>query len=103
MEKLQTAKASEEERLREVVSQPGVGDLPVELGSYQRLLDHLQQMAQDAGKPETRSQIIQKLIHKIEIKPEGFRLHYFTSQDRLMVRLGLSGRARRLCGRTGVE
>ena len=54
-----------------------------ELASYQRLLDHLQRLTQDAEKPEVRSKIIQKLIHKIEVKAEGFRLQYFVSQDHL--------------------
>ena len=94
MEKLQTLKTAEEEKIRGLGDQPGVGDLPAELGSYQRLLDHLQRLTQGADNAEIRSKIIQKLIHKVEVKPEGFRLHYFTSQEHVERELAMRAGSR---------
>jgi hypothetical protein len=104
MEKLQALKCSEEEKLGELAALPSRGDLPAELGSYQALLAYAQTLGKGADQAEIRSKIIQKLIQKVEVKADGFRLHYFVSQDHIQRELATKAGSRLLlCPEIGSE
>ena len=88
MERLEEIKAAEEERLRGVDAQAGTLELPASVKDYEGYLAAIRRLGGVANTPNPQdksiqTQIIQALIHKVEIKPDGIRLHYFAGQDTL--------------------
>jgi ribosomal protein S19 len=52
----------------------------VPLKDYRALLEALQKLANAPG-DSTRGKVIRTLVHRIEITPEGFRLHFHVGRD----------------------
>ncbi|MFN7684734.1 MAG: recombinase family protein [Oligoflexia bacterium] len=75
--RLQDLKREEESRLAGVEG-PSHHDKPVQLTDYRRLLENLRTLGDSA-----KEQVIQTLINKVVVTPDGFNLHYFVGQGRL--------------------
>lgn len=75
--RLQDLKREEENRLAKVEG-PSHNDKPVQLTDYRKLLDGLRTLGGSA-----KETVIQTLINKVVVTPDGFNLHYFVGQGRL--------------------
>ena len=80
MEKIEALKQTEQDRLTRSTDSD-LMDEPIDLVTYRKFLKQLSQT--DQGNNETRAQIVQKLIHKIEILPEGLRIHFYAGKSRI--------------------
>ncbi len=82
MEKLEKLKDEDEVRLREAEKNNGSVEMPVALNTYQVFLSGLKTMMGDVcSDPKTKSDIIRKLIHKIEVTNDSLKVHYYVGGD----------------------
>jgi site-specific DNA recombinase len=81
MEKLEALKKDEQERLAHMPNQVQKIDLPMELSSYQEFLKGVKKLKNLT--PETRQKVVEQLIHKIEVKPDGFVVHYYVGRNQI--------------------
>lgn len=89
MERLGELKQTEEKRMRDLEIKTGTFDVPAEIKSYQAFLDGFNKL--DGNNPEIKTRIIQKLIHKIEIMHDGFKLHYYAGRSHFEGNPGAAG------------
>ena len=87
MEKIETIRAAEEVRLKEVESQAensGQGrGLPASSDLYEQFVASLRQLAEGPLGPPLKARIIALLVAKIEILPESFRLHFRVGENKI--------------------
>jgi site-specific DNA recombinase len=81
MERLEQLKAAEEERLRSLDAGPGGTDEPAALVSYQAFLESLRHLAEDPEAKHERAEVVKALIHRIEVQPEGIKVHYLVGKN----------------------
>jgi len=79
MEKLEQAKAEHQARLS-LLERETAYDRPAALADYQRFTAALRSLAHDKDAAETRAQIVQRVLTKVEILPEGYRLYFAVGQ-----------------------
>jgi hypothetical protein len=56
-------------------------DLPVELKDYQEFLKGVRKL--EILGPDVKRKVVEQFVHKIEVKPDGFILHYNVGRDQL--------------------
>ncbi len=78
LEKLQAMKAETQVQFDAIVQSPAFNDMPVPLSDYQKLLSFLRKMS---DKDSLRPQIIQRLIQKIEVLKDGYRIHFYSGKN----------------------
>lgn len=102
MERLEEVKKLEEQRLEHAQRNEVTADAPVLLASFEELLQALAKMSHDPNAGQVRARIVRSLVHKVEVLPEGFRLHFYMGRDRIegeLARLGRSSVLREVkCG-----
>lgn len=76
MERLEEVRNLEEEKLSGLRAKEVVTDPPATFESYTELLAGLKQHAESEAGHITRDRIVRSLIHKVEVTPDGFRLHF---------------------------
>ena len=81
MEKIVEFKQQEEERLTAIQSQGGYRDLPTELAKFEQFLAILDRFSTDPIAVKARNKIIQKVIHKIEITPDSYKLYFHVGRN----------------------
>ncbi len=81
MEKLEAQKIEETARINDLGGENGTIEQPVALSSYREFLCGLNKLAQDPKAGPDRAKVVQSLIHKVEIKPDGFRLHFYVGEN----------------------
>jgi site-specific DNA recombinase len=75
MEKLENLKRDDESLLQKAQAKQ-INDVPVTLSSYQAFLKNLNSGAANISH-EAKAKIIEKLVHKIELKPDRILIHFF--------------------------
>jgi site-specific DNA recombinase len=82
IERLEKEKSATEERLR-TLKQSKPEQTVITLPSYAKLLNRLAEVFTESPLLETKQKIIQALISHIEIKKEGFRLHFYVGAEQI--------------------
>jgi hypothetical protein len=93
MEKLEGLRNIEEERLSALKTQEVTADPPANLESYKDLLAGLKQLTNAPEGHVTRDRIVRSLIHKVEVTPDGFRLHFHLGRGYIEGELARYGRS----------
>lgn len=88
MEKLEKQRAGEGERILALQTSGGGYEMPVGLTTYRGYLAALNKLKQN---PVAKAQIIEELVHRIDITPDGYRVHYYAGENH--VERGLARRA----------
>lgn len=91
MERLEELKTLDEKKLQADETSGGLNDMPAELKQYQTFLAGLQKL-KDGDNPEVKARIIQKLVQKIEILPDTYKIHYYVGQNHIQRRESLDSR-----------
>lgn len=81
MEKLEAIKQEEGKRLSKAQQSEVTRDIPAPLKSYEAFLLGLGALSNQSDSETTKEKIIKKLIHKIQVTPQGFKLHVHTGRD----------------------
>lgn len=81
MERLEAEKGEEEMRLRAYREAHPIAEEPAPLANFEAFLEGLRRLTNGAMGPELQARLIQKLVQKVEITRNGFRLHYFVGKD----------------------
>ena len=79
MEKLQTMKAEADNRLAELRQRADEGQGPASIERYQELLElarSIKEAPNSGGNARVASKLVRALIERIEILPEGYRVHF---------------------------
>jgi site-specific DNA recombinase len=81
MRRLEDVRKSTQAELQAIALSNNVHEIPVPLANYKSYLAGLNRIYLDRPTDrETQTKIIQKLIHKIEVLPDGARIHYYASE-----------------------
>lgn len=83
MEKIVELKKHEETRLKTIQGNETNRDLPVELPQYTALLGVLRTFASDTTAMEAKAKIIQRLVGKVEITPNSYKIHFYVGKDHI--------------------
>ena len=81
MQKLEARKTEEQARIIKLQNQQITRDVPVPLKSYQSFLHQLALLADKANTESLKTKLLHKLTHKIQITPNGFKIHYRVGRD----------------------
>ena len=77
MERLEQLKVQNQQALDEILRSPFSSEMPAQLTDYRALIQSLRGMLLDGAADELRPKIVQRLVHKVEVLPEGYRIHYY--------------------------
>ena len=80
MERLEQLKAQTQSALDEILRSPFTSEIPAQLTDYSALLGSLRGMLSEGAADELRPKIVQRLVHKVEVLPEGYRIHYHVAK-----------------------
>ncbi len=82
IERLEKEKTAGEERLR-TLNQRVPAQTVVTRPNYEKILERLAEVFTESPLLETKQKIIQALIDRIEIKKEGFRIHFYVGTEQI--------------------
>ncbi len=91
MEKIEALKRKEEECLTLQQGKALNADAPAEFAAFDQFLTALRKLKTETGGQEIRSKIAQRLIHRVEITPESFRLHFYVGENHVNRELASAG------------
>lgn len=91
MQKIALDKKELEERILVVKKQNLNFEMPVELSDYVRFLEMLRGDALKAITPQLKQKILSKLVEKVELLPEGMRIHFIVSASKIKRELDKTG------------
>ncbi len=91
MEKIQARRKEDEARLGQLENDPAYQEVPTSLPAYEAFLTVLRGFADDPIILENRIKIIGRLIHKVEIRPGSFRLHFNIGRNYIEGELAKAG------------
>lgn len=83
MQKLNDKKEEEETKLAEVRASGAVNEVPFGLMDYVDFCKAVNMIVGKNKETEIKNQILRRLIHKVEITPNTFKIHYFVGEDSL--------------------
>lgn len=84
MERLEQIK-SEAQREYDAIYKSGLmRDVPVSLKEYSAFLHLIREGIAHTDSQDLRSQIVQHLVHRVEVLPEALRIHYHTGRSRFI-------------------
>jgi site-specific DNA recombinase len=84
MQKLEALKKEVEGQRRELEDSGEISEMPVELKTYQAFLTALETRLSHQADDVFKQKVVQRLIHKIELLPDGFRIHWFAGDSRFI-------------------
>ena len=93
MERLEDLKKIEEEKLAGLRAKEVIADPPTSLESYKELVSSLRVLSERPESHVTRDRIIRSLVEKVEVTPEGFRLHFHLGKEYVNGKLARWGRS----------
>ncbi|MCJ8278039.1 MAG: recombinase family protein, partial [Bdellovibrionales bacterium] len=79
MQKLEALKIEVKNEL-EIASEDHI-QKPVELDDYRNFVKGVRNLKNRRNADDIKQKIIERLVHKIELLPEGYRLHYYVGAD----------------------
>ena len=89
MEKLEAAKKEALEKISVLKqSSGGFRELPVDFKDYQSLLGLVDKIFGKCIKPEVKTKIIKRLVHKVEVGIDKVKIHYYAGEDYLQRAVG---------------
>ena len=91
MQKIAETKKEFEEKILLVKKQNMDFEMPVELSDYQKFIEMLQQDVLKAFTPQLKQKILCKLVEKVELLPEGMRIHFVVSASKIKRELDKTG------------
>lgn len=80
MQRLETLKVTAKQELEEIARSSGYTDMPVGLKDYKAYLVTIQDFLGLAETTDLKAKIIQRLVHKVEVLPAAFRIHYYVGK-----------------------
>lgn len=83
MKKIGESKKELEQKIILVKKQNQDFEIPVELSDYDRFLEMLNSEALKATSPQLKQKILGKLVEKVELLPEGMRIHFIVSASKI--------------------
>jgi hypothetical protein len=84
MQRLDALKTEAQRELDTILQSGASTDLPASLKDYSTYQKLIREVIASGDSPELRTKIIQHLIHKIEVLPNAFRIHYHAGQNRFL-------------------
>ena len=97
MERLEEIKKGEEERLAGVTDASQRKDVPTELPEFELFLTVLRTFSEEKAIQNYRAKIIEKLIHRVEVIPDGFKLYFHVGNSHITGELATAGSPPFLC------
>jgi site-specific DNA recombinase len=86
MKRLEGIKEESQKELEAQKPQAHSFDLPIAFKDYELFLKAIRQMAQKKDGEVLKSKIIQQLVHKVEIMPNGFKIHFYAGETTLRLK-----------------
>lgn len=83
MKKLSVERAALEQKHEEQALRRTQPSFPAQLHSYEALLNGLKEIAKRAEMTEAKAKVIKTLVHRVEICPDGLRLHFYAGQQEI--------------------
>ncbi len=80
MERLESLRRAEQNRLA-TAGDRHYFDEPAQLKDYRALLAGLSGFMNDSAAQGHQERVLRALVHKVEVMPEGFRVHYYAGQS----------------------
>jgi site-specific DNA recombinase len=84
MQKLEAIKKQVEGQRRELEESGEISEMPVELKTYQAFMLALSMRLEHQSDAIFKQKVIQRLIHKIELLPDGLKIHWFAGDSRFV-------------------
>jgi site-specific DNA recombinase len=82
MQRLEEQKVTAQLSLETLLGSVGaLCDMPAQLKDYKKLLESVRNSWSENLSHDTKSQILRRLVHRIEVLAEGFRIHYYTGKN----------------------
>lgn len=83
MKKIAEDKKELEARIVEVKRKGQVIEMPAELADYGKFVEMLRSEAFKAVTPQLKQKVLSKLLEKVELLPEGMRIHFIVSASKI--------------------
>jgi hypothetical protein len=83
MRRLTEEKGDLERRLQESDLRQVHPRIPAHFNSYTALLDGLAEIAKRGGSADAKASVIKTLVHKVEVKKEGLRIHFYAGDQEI--------------------
>lgn len=80
MHRLEEMKAGFEEKLSDLRSQSEAGEVPSTLKDFSSFCILIKRNLDAVKDADLRNQILKKLVHKVEVTPNSFKIHYFVGE-----------------------
>jgi len=93
MERLEEFKKIEEDRISGLRALEVISDPPATLESYKELLIGLRFIAENPQSHITKDRIVRALIERVEVTPDGFKLHFYLGKEYINQELARWGRS----------
>jgi hypothetical protein len=84
MERLEQLKVQNQETLNDILRSPFSAEMPAELSDYRTLIQSMRGMRVEGVADELRPKVVQRLIHKVEVLPEGYRIHFHVGKKHVL-------------------
>ncbi len=83
MKKIENMKGQMQAELEELLVKSKPADIPAAFQDFESFVKAAQKLNETLRSQEVRAKIVKKLVHKVEFKPGGFRLHYFVGKNEI--------------------
>jgi site-specific DNA recombinase len=83
MQRLQEHKTIVQKELEKIMSSGDVTDFPASLKDYKNFCELIHEALLIQKDQDLRQRVIQMFVHKIEILPESYRLHYYVGKSHI--------------------
>lgn len=80
MQRLQELREATQKQIQDVAVLGGTMDEPIAIKDYQAYLDVIRNILSTTEDQELKTKIVQRLIHKVEVLPRSFRIHYYVGK-----------------------
>ena len=91
MQKLQMLKTETKAVYDKKLQSGEIKELPINLKDYTSFLKWIKEFINIETTSEIKQKIIQKLIHKVEIKDDLVKIYLYTGQDQIISSIGTNG------------
>ncbi len=103
MEKLEAIKIELDSKLQQIKNEGEQTDSPVPPDDLNAFRKHLTVLLRDEENPESRAKIIEKVVHRIEVTPEGLKIQFHIGNSHYSRELAFTASSRSLIPKTDIK
>ncbi len=103
MEKLEGIKKDLEQKLQQIKNEGEQTDSPVPLDDLNSFRKHLTVLLRDEDNPETKAKIIEKVVDRIDVTPEGLKIQFHIGNGHFSRELAFTASSRSLIPKTDIK